>query len=189
MSVQSDGWGLVQSWRGTGVEIANDFGGVLTLSAWGTGHSSHWAGCCGLFLQPCSAVTVREVCAFHDGVPGLGLEQFFMSELLYFTLICPLVAFLPVFCAPPAQAVSLFRDEQGQGCVNSCLLCLGNSQGRFECYIWDVAGSESRQPSYFWWELVMLLAFPFFFKMFNQQCWRKLEPSKAEEGDSSQSQQ
>lgn len=86
---------------------------------------------------------------------------------LYFTLICPLVASLTVFCAPcapPAQIVSLSRDEQGQGCVNSCLLYLGNSQGRFGCYIWDVAGSESRQPSYFWWELVMLLAFPFFFK-------------------------
>lgn len=87
---------------------------------------------------------------------------------LYFNSnICHLAVSLPVFCAPcvpPAQIVSLSRNEQGQGYVNSCLLYQGRSQGRFECYIWDVAGSESRQPSYFWWELVMLLAFPFFFK-------------------------
>lgn len=94
-------------------------------------------------------------------------NQSFMPALLAFVFNSgsPLSCLLPsLLCSPslPAQIVSLSRDEQGQGCVNPCLLYPGNSQGRFECYIWDVAGSESRQPSYFWWELVMLLAFPFF---------------------------
>lgn len=87
---------------------------------------------------------------------------------LYFNSnFCPVAASLPVFRAldaPPAQIVSLSGDEQGQGGVNSCLLYPGSSQERFECYIWGVAGSESRQPTYFWWELVMLLVLPFFFK-------------------------
>lgn len=74
---------------------------------------------------------MRDVCAFHGGVPGLTLEQPFMSELLAFVFYSDLhlSSFLPVFCAPPAQIASLFRDEQGQGCVNSCLLCLGTARG------------------------------------------------------------
>lgn len=104
--------------------------------------------------------------------------------LLCLTLVCPLAAFLPVFCAPcalPAQIVSLSRGEQGQGYVSPCLLYLGNSQGRFECYIWDVAGSESWQPSYFWWELVMLLAFPFFFKCSTNSAGGSWSPASQEE--------
>lgn len=170
-SVQSEGWGLVEGWSRTGVEIPNYFGGVLALCARGTGHSSPWGGCCGWLLQHCSGIIVREVCAcelfpWNSCFMMLCLALDWKSPWcqnfwhLHLTLVCPVGASLAVFCVPcvlPAQIVSLSRDEQGQGCVNPCLLYPGNSQGRFECYIWDVAGSESRQPSYFWWRFLSFL--------------------------------